>query len=67
MCYNIKYQIILNRCYFTSVGSSAQPGTEETRPAHVRKENRQKPINSVVTKIPKTENYRPVVKYQGLL
>ncbi|XP_050973606.1 torsin-1A-interacting protein 1 [Labeo rohita] len=45
-------------------GSSAQPGTEETRPAHVRKENRQKPINSVVTKIPKTENYRPVVKYQ---
>uniref|UniRef100_A0A8C1U7Q5 Si:dkeyp-82a1.6 n=2 Tax=Cyprinus carpio TaxID=7962 RepID=A0A8C1U7Q5_CYPCA len=55
-------------------GSSAQPGTEETHPAHVREENlesevslkKQRPIhlNIKVTEIPKhkEENYRPVIK-----
>uniref|UniRef100_A0A8C2IWV1 Si:dkeyp-82a1.6 n=1 Tax=Cyprinus carpio TaxID=7962 RepID=A0A8C2IWV1_CYPCA len=60
-------------------GSSAQPGTEETHPAHVREENlesevslkKQRPIhlNIKVTEIPKhkEENYRPVIKCGGLL
>ncbi|XP_016397612.1 torsin-1A-interacting protein 1-like isoform X1 [Sinocyclocheilus rhinocerous] len=55
-------------------GSSAQPGTEEMHPAHVREENlesegtlnKQRPIhlNIKVTEIPKpkAENYRPVTK-----
>ncbi|KAK2898472.1 hypothetical protein Q8A67_009890 [Cirrhinus molitorella] len=51
-----------------------QPGTEETRPPHVREENlkseellnRQRPfnLNTMVTKIPKTENDRLVPKFR---
>ncbi len=45
-------------------------------PAHVREENlacevlhnsqRSIYLNTMVTEIPKTENYRPVTKYEGL-
>ncbi len=63
------------------MGSSAQLGTEEMHPAYIREENlacevlhnSQRSIypNTMVTEIPKhkpkTENYRPVTKYEGLL